>query len=159
MSKQKFEMEVGKAVFIIILYVSFLHCSAKKSPITGGISRIDPEDLRQYPDLIKGVKSFLDKLNAKSTAGTVHKLVCASVQASSQVVQGVLYRVAFNTGQVDKGVAQGESCINRGDFVEQGEGKFICISIWERPWLNDMSPEIKENKEGKDVESCLGVSN
>lgn len=72
-------MEVGKVVFVIILYVFFLYCFVKKFLIIGGIFRIDLEDFCQYFDLVKGVKLFLDKLNVKLIVGIVYKLVCVSV--------------------------------------------------------------------------------
>lgn len=126
--------------------------------MTGEISRVDPEDFPKLPDLLKGVKSFMDKLNAKANAGTVYKLVCERIQASKQVVQGVLYRVAFSVEPVDKEMAEGGYCIKSDDITAEGNGKFVCITVWSRVWLGDQSPEIKKNKEAKDVESCLKVN-
>ncbi|PFX28679.1 hypothetical protein AWC38_SpisGene6626 [Stylophora pistillata] len=123
--------------------------------MTGGISRIDPEDSAEYPDLQKGVEIFMDKLNAKANAGTVYKLVCERIQASKQVVQGVLYRVAFSVEPVDKEMAEGGYCIKSDDITAEGNGKFVCITVWSRGWLGDQSPKVKENEEAKDVESCL----
>ena len=132
--------------------------------MTGGISEVDLSvEEGGRSDIYKGVHIYLKK-ETKDGADFVYKNICGTLRASSQVVQGIFYRVAFEMVPVDKSSSSG-ACIEMDTlkklpFLERGKEKLGCFTIWSRPWMKEKSERfIVTKKDSNDYRSCLQVNN
>ena len=92
------------------------------------------------------------------------------MQASYQVVQGVLYRVAVKIvpvdtkdfGTLDCGGQDDTSddCILKASAcAKPSETKFGCFTVWTRTWLEEEKKRfIVDKEDSKDYNSCLAVN-
>lgn len=144
--------------FIFVSY--FLPCIAM---MTGGISTVD-QPLKST-EIMKGLDIFLTNVKNRALQANcpnclyMYKGICYTLQASEQVVQGTLYRVALKVVPVDKQLDH-ESCIPEDDLVllaKSGE-RFVCFTIWFRPWLKENERFIVKEKAADDYESCLQIN-
>lgn len=128
--------------------------------MTGGISRLDLKNKDNRDVIMKGIGIFLEKLR-KQDSPLVYRPIC--VQASSQVVQGVLYRVAMEIAPEDSVFSRAIDfdCIPEADrpSLTNGDKRFVCFSIWERVWLPKPESFIVKVENESDVQSCLMVNN
>ena len=136
--------------FIFISY--YLPCIAM---MTGGISTVDQPS--KSTAIMEGLDIFLTNESQALQNVFIYKGICNTLQASVQVVQGTLYRVALKIAPVDKQPDQ-EDCV-KGDDSVVGDEKFVCFAVWARPWLEDKEKRvIVEKKAADDYKSCLRVN-
>lgn len=116
-------------MFTLLVYTTSLYCvmanqfeyddfDNDNQPLLGGLSTIPPNKIKNYPDLVEGIRKAEDNLNQGE------KFDPNSVQATSQVVQGTLYRV--NADVVST------SCLASCDIL-----KHCSFKVWSRTWLKD----------------------
>ena len=132
--------------------------------MTGGISEIGPSaEEGVMSDIDEGVGIYLKK-ETKDGADFTYKKICGTLRASSQVVQGSMYRVAFEMVPVEKSFSSSD-CITKDTlkklpFLERGKVKLGCFTIWSRPWMKEKSKRfIVTKKDSNDYRSCLEVNN
>ena len=128
--------------------------------MTGGISGIDKSDIENMTDIKKGLDIFLkeEDKGLASTPNVLYKSICKTLRASSQIVQGVLYRVAVEIVPVDIKVFSSGNCILK-ELAKPSDIKFGCFTIWSRPWLEDVKQGfIVDKQDSNDYKSCLGVN-
>ena len=98
----------------------------KRETLVGEERRVPKEKLNDHPDLIWGI------VKAEAELDSRFAFVKKSLQATSQVVQGVMYRVKID--------AQPKSCSASAtcDVV-----KHCSFKIWSRVWLDDEDEKLK----------------
>ena len=138
---------------LVLVSISLVYLSSCRAMMTGGISQL--ENPYQYKEISDGVKVFLKKL--KANEGRAYEVVCATLKASSQVVQGTLYRVAMEVvpeGNDNKVYAS--ACVGGRPGKD---GKFVCFTIWSRPWLEDKKARliVEEKPNISKYKDCLTV--
>ena len=145
--------------FLLKISFSFACLSGCRAVMTGGISQVvDPES---DPVIMDGVERFLKNYNTNN--GQVYKFLCRTLQASVQVVEGGLYRVAMKIvpdGEYDK--TDVVACVKQSSY-SRDEGdidrrlRFVCFTIWSRPWLKDKKLQfiIEEKQNIRRYEACL----
>ena len=120
--------------------------------MTGGISRT-----QETKPIMEGVGMYLENINAHHSFD--YKVKCDKLEASSQVVQGFLYRVALELVPVEKGAIDSDCIRGSGNFrLEKEDVKFVCLQIWSRSWLPGQQKLILEEVDEHDVESCLAIN-
>ncbi len=147
-------------VLSTVLSMLFLtHCHEM---MTGGISRLDLKDEDTREVIKKGIGIILERLQRKDSSHVLYQPIC--VQASSQVVEGIEYRVAMEIAPEDSAPRRGIDfdCIpeaGRSPLAKRDK-KFVCFSIWQRPWKAEPeSFKVKLEENETDVQSCLDVNN
>ena len=108
---------------------------------------------------MKGLDIFLKNKNEKQAPNNhVYLTICGSLKASSQIVEGVLYRVAVRLAFVDKEFSR-PGCITEGSLrLAKGDENFGCFEIWSRPWMaKKINFGVKE-RDSRSYGSCLEVS-
>ena len=142
---------------VAMLFLFGLYFSPCLAMMFGGISRINETNIPG--DVKDGVRLYLENINKQSAFD--YKLKCDTLEASSQVVQGTLYRVALEIVPVEKGAFRSD-CIHGSDNfrLEKGDVKSVCLTIWSRPWLEGKQSFIVKEMPHKrnGVESCLEVN-
>ena len=147
---------VVSVTFFLTSY--FLPCFAM---MTGGISTIN-QPLKSTV-IMKGLDIFLMNESRALQANYInhhenllYKRICDTLQASEQVVEGTLYRVALKIVPVNKQLEQ-KDCINEDDSLPE---KFVCFTVWHRPWLeqDEDARLIVEKEAAGDYKSCLQVN-
>ena len=98
----------------------------KRETLVGGQTPIPKEKLNDHTDLILGI------VKAEAKMDSHFAFVKDSLQATSQVVQGIMYRVKID--------AQPKSCSASAtcDVV-----KHCSFKIWSRVWLPDEDEKLK----------------
>jgi len=147
--------------FVVVLFMFGLYFSPCLAMMTGGISRET-----SIPDVVKeGVRMYLASITKRHDSAFDYKVKCDKLEASSQVVEGILYRVALEIVPVEEGAIHSD-CIHGSDNLrlEKGDVKFVCLTIWSRAWLERKEKrlivkEVDEPHKRNDVESCLEVNN
>lgn len=151
---------MAKVVGVVVFFFMFrLYFSPCLTMMTGGISRVDERDM---PEVIKeGVRLYLKNINEHHSVYN-YKAICEKLEASSQIVQGALYRVALEIIPVEDAI--NSDCIQGSDsfLLEKGDKKFVCLTIWSRPWLSESKrlivKQVSEPDKRNDVDSCLEVN-
>ena len=131
-----------KVTFFLCLVFTFfgvLHTAA-----TGAITVIEKQDIPKYPELLQGLSQALRLVNERDPKPSFKFVYLPdTLKASSQVVQGTLYRVNVKIAP--------STC--RNDFSETREGLEACavdflspdvlqqeksceFLIWSRLWLS-----------------------
>ena len=149
------QTKMAKIVLVFFMFGLYFSPCLQLGRMTGAISRIKETKI---PDAIKeGVRWYLKNITGRHSAFD-YKVKCDELEASSQVVQGIMYRVALEIVTVEKDVIHSD-CIHGSDIfrLDEGDVKFVCLKIWSRPWLE---PSLIVEKVGKlrkqnDVQSCL----
>lgn len=126
--------------------------------MTGGISHLDLKDSENMEVIRKGIGIFLERLQKQDASHVLYRPIC--VQASSQVVQGVLYRVAMEIVPEDSAYSRAIDfdCIPEADSspLAKKDKRFACFSIWSREWLPfHESFIVEEQNQFTDAQSCL----
>lgn len=131
--------------------------------MVGGISEIDPLAKGvMSAEIDEGVDIYVKK-ETKDGADFIYKEICGTLRASSQVIQGSLYRVAFEMVPLDKS-SSSSHCIEKDTLrklpvLERGKVKLGCFTIWSRPWMKEKSERfIVTKKDSNDYRSCLEVN-
>ena len=157
-------MAVVHLVGLLLALFYFSHWREVAGTMTGGISEVGPSPEEGVMcDIDKGVDIYM-KNETEDGADFIYKKICGTLRASSQVVQGVLYRVAFEMVPVDK-YSSSRDCIKidtvkKLPFLERGKVKLGCLTIWSRPWMEEKSERfIVTKKDSNDYRSCLEVNN
>ena len=130
----------------------------------GGISEVGPwPEEGVMSDIDKGVDIYWKK-ESKDGTDFVYKKICGTLRASSQVSEGILYRVAFEMVPVNKSSSSSDcikmDTLKKLPFLERGKVKLGCFTIWSRPWMKEKSKRfIVTKKDSNDYRSCLEVNN
>ena len=144
------------AKFVVLS--AFIICSTPcLAMMTGGISRLNLKKKDNWEVVRKG----FEDLRKQDSSYALYRPIC--VQASSQLVQGFLYRVAME-------IIPEDSVYNRAiDFdcipeakspsLANGDQRFVCFSIWKREWLPKPESFIVKVENESDAQSCLMVNN
>jgi len=137
---------------VVVLFMFGLCLSPCLTMMTGGISRT-----QETKPIMEGVGMYLENINAHHSFD--YKVKCDKLEASSQVVQGFLYRVALELVPVEKGAIDSDCIRGSGNFrLEKEDVKFVCLQIWSRSWLPGQQKLILEEVDEHDVESCLAIN-
>ena len=144
------------AVVLLMFGLYFPPCLAM---MTGGIK---PMNEASIPEVVKeGVRLYLESISERHPFD--YKVKCDKLEASSQLVQGFLYRVALEIVPVEEGAIH-SYCISGSDNVRlEKDVKFVCLEIWSRTWLKSeeerlIVKEVDEPHKRNNVESCLEVN-
>ena len=153
-------MAVVRLVGLLLALFYFSPWIEVAGMMPGGISE---EGVMSHIDKVVGI--YLKK-ERKDGADFVYKKICGTLRASSQVVEGNLYRVAFEMVPVNKSSSSSLSdCIKMDTlkklpFLERGKERLGCFTIWSRPWIKEKSERfIVTKKDSNDYRSCLEVNN
>lgn len=141
-------------VAVVLSMLCFSPCLATKRMMTGGITTLDSSEIKNNPIIKRGVENFLKKLNQDQGSPDVYKLICGSVpEASSQVVQGALYRVKMEIIPVPVDSANKDLCIRDEEANSSllAKKSTVCFTIWSRPWLDESKSFIVQEQECQEV--------
>nr|XP_033328261.1 uncharacterized protein LOC117221420 [Megalopta genalis] len=108
----------------------------RKSGIPGAPQNADVND----PEIQEAANKGLKKLS-EGYQGTNEPIIAEIVEASKQVVSGMLYKIKAKVGPSTclKGVK--DNC----QLQEGSEIQECLFSVWSQPWIDKGSPEIKIN--------------
>ncbi|XP_033328261.2 uncharacterized protein LOC117221420 [Megalopta genalis] len=108
----------------------------RKSGIPGAPQNADVND----PEIQEAANKGLKKLS-EGYQGTNEPIIAEIVEASKQVVSGMLYKIKAKVGPSTclKGVK--DNC----QLQEGSEIQECLFSVWSQPWIDKGSPEVKIN--------------
>jgi len=154
--------KMAKVVLVVVSFLLITCFSPCFAMMTGGISSVDLSDKPTRNVTMKGLGIFLKNKNEKQAPNNhVYLAICGSLRASSQIVEGVLYRVAVRLASVDKEFSR-PGCITKGSLrLAKGDEKFGCFEIWSRPWLDDREKKLNfivKERDSRSYSSCLEVN-
>ena len=149
-----------KLAFVSYVIFAILHI-LDTAMIPGGITHIEKHDLLSHPELFKGLDQAIRLENAKEPKPPFKFVYLPyTLDASSQVVQGTMYRASVTLAP--------SKC--RNDLNETREGIEACgveflspdvlrqekcctFEIWSRPWLPGPERVLVQKAECKSL-SC-----
>lgn len=134
---------------LVLVSVSLVYLSICCATMTGG--KLQLKNPYKYKEITDGITVILERMKVNN--GLAYKVVCDTLKASSQVVQGTLYRVAMKVAP--EGNDPG-ACI--GGTTGRDE-RFVCFTIWSRPWLPDANSRfiVEEKPNISETKDCFNV--
>lgn len=104
--------------------------------LVGGITEIEPDNLKDYSDLIEGLKLAEQRYNDENSwLGLTFAFFPGEIQASVQVVQGSLYRVKAEIGPEYCVAAGGSDVTVSQRGICDGNTHSCTFKLWSRTWL------------------------
>ena len=132
---------------LVLIIISVVYLSSCCATMTGG--KLQLKNPYKYKEITDGMTVILEKMKVNDGRG--YKVVCDTLKASSQVVQGTLYRVAMKVAPEGNDPA---ACIRGRPGKDE---RFVCFTIWSRPWLPDANSRfiVEEKPNISETEDCL----
>ncbi|XP_015439788.1 PREDICTED: putative cysteine proteinase CG12163 [Dufourea novaeangliae] len=110
--------------------------SKRKSGLVGAPSNTNVND----PEIVDAVNKGLQKLS-DNYRGTNEPIITEILEASKQIVSGVLYKVKVKVGTSTCSKGAKNNC----QLQEESEIQECLFTVWSQPWIDHGSPEITVN--------------
>ena len=143
--------KLALASCLALAVLRLVHCVS----FTGGVTKIEREKLSSHTELLEGLKQAVRLENSREPKPSLKFVYLPyTLDASSQVVQGVLYRANVKIAP--------SNCLNALNETREGieacgvdflkpevlkQEKCCAFEIWSRPWLSGQERLVVQKAE------------